>query len=1478
MAGWGQELRYGVAFGNFNTSTEPVVTTTETSTETTIGLPSPLGDKIPQGIGTFPVSGQLIVDPDLLGSVSQSDTATRVNLVLGFCETSLGGTVQLINLKANDAYIYRTEAPTRSFPGTIRFYGGNQSALDPLLSSHLSHPTYWPKLSYAVLEGFDIAPYGNQLPSFTAELATVATVSTLSHEEATLTFGATFDGSGAHEHAIDKVRNHYYTSDFNNATGDVYVVTFDIATNTEVCRAKLIHSTTIYYTGYWVSLDGSDYIVGALTETSLGLYRMALINTVTGQVVTLLANLEESGTTFEPYPMAAQLIASDVATKYIVYSDALGTIDNGNARMMVTIADITAGTLTNIAHQFSNPVAAAGSGETSSLALGPVIGGQAIIFFVVADVGGGEDNVVWKAQFSQAAVVSASTVFTGTDCRGVAYDFSDGRIVFYEADGTLTKVSSTGGTVYSVATGITLLRINYRVYETGGQFQFKTRQGYAAGRVFGGDGEIYLIDLSDGSASLVIDEDDYVDRGYDYYDQTMGYFVTEYSVATDPGMTRWTLPQATIPTSDLQNIYTKLAEYRGKFSSSDLIFDGFTGGECYGVVYSSDTTLDNAEQDANNIFDVKIVPSDGKRKYVKAKRDGSFALDDTIDADAIVEQADFNVQKTMDSDEQSLAGARISYIDRNANFERTDQEYRRPVGIYSVTRSDRVEDVSTNFVLSSEQAMQAVTTKVYRSNFGLDIYSFTLAPEKFYLEPADIVQFDFEGFTIIGQINEANLSGELFTQELTVTQYVQAIDASFAGIDINLPDLADPSRLTRFLYLDAPLLSLGDDLGGAAVRQYAMMSGYGYTAFQGATLYRSFDGQSYSVVTSRYGVTPVIGVLKALTGSPDATIEAIDHTSVLQVAILSGDTDDLATITEAQMLAGGNKALIGKAGRWILIHFQTVSVTDKIATISNIVWSSPFYQAFLDSLAAGDYFVLLQTGHHVRFSGDVTKLGDEIFYKAATDAFPITSVPTESHTLIGRAEMPFPPLHLNAVIDGSDIDLSWDWRSRLYAGSILPGSDNSPLGEATLAFEIDIMDGSTVKRTLTATTNSKTYLDADITTDFGSMPDELTFRVYQISALVGRGYVAEKTISFGGAGSVGAASGAGAAAAVGQAGIAAVGAASGVGAATGVSAAASASVGASSGAASAAAVGASVADAVAAASGASTTEAVAGLPGDGSGDATGSSTAQAVGASAAAATASAVGAGAASGVGASAAAAVGSAAGTSTAAAVADSDPYFSSVVLLCGFNGADGATSSTDESNAAHSLTFVGNAQLDTAQFKFGSASLLLDGTGDRVESPDSLDWQLGSTNSSPWTIECWVRWNVLDSSNRGIMGQAGSAGWTLTGTASGGQISMAGSNFTTVTTTGTAMTTGVWYHVAVDHDATGKIRVYIDGVMRGSATPANSAIVNDGTALALGAQTAGGIVDMNGWLDEVRITKGVARYASDSGFTPPTAAFPRS
>ena len=71
----------------------------------------------------------------------------------------------------------------------------------------------------------------------------------------------------------------------------------------------------------------------------------------------------------------------------------------------------------------------------------------------------------------------------------------------------------------------------------------------------------------------------------------------------------------------------------------------------------------------------------------------------------------------------------------------------------------------------------------------------------------------------------------------------------------------------------------------------------------------------------------------------------------------------------------------------------------------------------------------------------------------------------------------------------------------------------------------------------------------------------------------------------------------------------------------------------------------------------------------------------------------------------------------------------FNRVSLLIPFDGSDTATSANDDSSNSHTITFAGTAQLDTAQKKFGTASLLLDGDSDYVTVGDSdhLDFAAG-------------------------------------------------------------------------------------------------------------------------------------------------------
>lgn len=235
-----------------------------------------------------------------------------------------------------------------------------------------------------------------------------------------------------------------------------------------------------------------------------------------------------------------------------------------------------------------------------------------------------------------------------------------------------------------------------------------------------------------------------------------------------------------------------------------------------------------------------------------------------------------------------------------------------------------------------------------------------------------------------------------------------------------------------------------------------------------------------------------------------------------------------------------------------------------------------------------------------------------------------------------------------------------------------------------------------------------------------------------------------------------------------------------------------------------------------------------------------------------------------------------------------EDDPYYASVVLLMGFEGDDGSTGApgmTDESpHARGDATVVNAAEIDTAQSKFGSASLKVGPFTDLVEFTDSADWHLSAANSDQFTVECWVRFNVLKSNAPFVcqLFNSGNYSWTFQTAASSDEFTFKSSVDGTawdvdVGSTGAGFITGVWYHLAADKDSSGKIRVYKNGVMLGSSIPTDSTIYNSLEDLAIGADKWTG-VGVNGWIDEVRITKGAARYASDAGFAVPSAAFPRS
>lgn len=213
---------------------------------------------------------------------------------------------------------------------------------------------------------------------------------------------------------------------------------------------------------------------------------------------------------------------------------------------------------------------------------------------------------------------------------------------------------------------------------------------------------------------------------------------------------------------------------------------------------------------------------------------------------------------------------------------------------------------------------------------------------------------------------------------------------------------------------------------------------------------------------------------------------------------------------------------------------------------------------------------------------------------------------------------------------------------------------------------------------------------------------------------------------------------------------------------------------------------------------------------------------------------------------------------------------------IILHMNGTDASIVFTDSSLVPKIFTANGNAQIDTAQFKFGGASGLFDGTGDWADAPDNSDFDLGSGD---FTIDFWIRRNaagvvtyICGQCDSGLQGTTTS--FTMFFDASNhiaGRVCSGGTAYT-ATSSGTITNDSAWHHVAfVRYGNT--CTVYIDGVSSGTASVTGITVNNSANKLSIGRAGEATGNTFNGWIDEFRLSKGIARWTSN--FTPPTSEY---
>jgi len=227
-----------------------------------------------------------------------------------------------------------------------------------------------------------------------------------------------------------------------------------------------------------------------------------------------------------------------------------------------------------------------------------------------------------------------------------------------------------------------------------------------------------------------------------------------------------------------------------------------------------------------------------------------------------------------------------------------------------------------------------------------------------------------------------------------------------------------------------------------------------------------------------------------------------------------------------------------------------------------------------------------------------------------------------------------------------------------------------------------------------------------------------------------------------------------------------------------------------------------------------------------------------------------------------------------SAPAGAANDPFFANVALLLHCEGTEGGSLFPDSSSNGFTPASVTGETTTNAQFKFGARSMNCVGGGG-VRFTDSAAFTL----AGDFTIEFFVRFNDINAS-RWIAAQGDSASSNTSLSFSFERRSdnkieascYSGGSVIGVCTSSSTVTSGVWYYVAYVRSGS-NFTLYIDAVSVATASSA-SAVNDSSNQLCVGNLGERNLNPIIGWIDEFRLTVGVARSITSV----PTAAFPDS
>ena len=422
----------------------------------------------------------------------------------------------------------------------------------------------------------------------------------------------------------------------------------------------------------------------------------------------------------------------------------------------------------------------------------------------------------------------------------------------------------------------------------------------------------------------------------------------------------------------------------------------------------------------------------------------------------------------------------------------------------------RIASEAFPMAVPPEEAERRCRRALMEAWVGRETAVFRLPPSRLALDPCDVILLDHDG-----RLMEMRLVS-IADSDLRSIDAVRQ-DRSVYDLPPGEPRPASLSTPTVFGTPDVVLLDL-PQLREDQQAHRPLVAAHAKPWPGEIAVYRSAATDAFALLTT-FGTRARMGVLVAdFYAGP---VSRFDLGNALVVDLFSGT---LESVTDITLLGGANALAVETgAGHWEIVQAGAAELIapGRYRLTRLLRGQRGTEHAIVGVVATGARVVMLDTAL-TSLSISEADLGLPWNWRIGPASKPVSDETFVATTFTpeGAGLRPFSVGHVEqpwrSARGPGDLTIRWTRRSRSLAADTW-GAGDVPLAEDSEAYEVEIRDGGAVKRTLTTTTTSALYTAAQQTADWGSPlgpGQSLAIRIFQLSALIGRGAGRSVTLTF----------------------------------------------------------------------------------------------------------------------------------------------------------------------------------------------------------------------------------------------------------------------------------------------------------------------------------------------------------------------------